>query len=141
MKKTRVGILGVTGYGGRETLRILKRHPGVEVTRVASSDASIGLSIASVFPEFRGLWDLTVEKNDPAVFMEQCDVMLLSAPNGLAQKVAPAYLEKGMKVIDYSGDFRLKNLSEYEMAYEQKHEAPAADKPDRGADSNYGTRK
>lgn len=124
MEKIKVGIIGATGYGGRETIRLLLKHPQVEIPMVSADDSFIGTKITDTFPEFLGMTELVCEQTDPAVFCKKCDIVLLATPNAVAMELTPTFLDNGLKVIDYSGDFRIKDLAAYEKAYSIKHKCP-----------------
>ena len=123
-EKIKVGIVGATGYTGVELLRLLAAHPCAEVAAVTSrSEAGIGL--ADYFPNLRGVYDgLSFAAPEDAPLSE-CDAVFFATPNGVAMKEAPALLENGVRVIDLSADFRLKDLAEWEKWYGMKHQSPA----------------
>ena len=115
----KVGICGATGYSGRELIRILLRHPKAELTLLTSNQFS-GRSIAEVFPEFRGRIDLVCQDLDSANLSEKLDFVFLALPHTLSMQVAPKFLEKGVRVIDLSGDYRLQS-DIYEKWYGKPH--------------------
>ncbi|MFC5700834.1 N-acetyl-gamma-glutamyl-phosphate reductase [Cohnella faecalis] len=117
--KLRAAIVGSTGYGGVELIRLLASHPYVDVTSVISS-SSAGSPIAEGFPHLTEIRADKLDDVDPALVSEKADVVFLATPHGVSMKLAPQYLEAGLKVIDLSGDFRLKNIEEYRQWY--KHE-------------------
>jgi N-acetyl-gamma-glutamyl-phosphate reductase len=119
----RVGIVGATGYGGRELLRLLTAHPETELTAVASTSVA-GQSLASVLPAFEGLIDLTFEDFDAASLAKKCDVVFLATPSREAVAPGKALREAGVRVIDIGADFRLKNPDHYAQYYKGPHEAP-----------------
>jgi len=115
------GIIGATGYGGRETIRILLKHPQVRISLLAADPSFTGKKIDDVFPEFRGRIDLTCRDVDVAEFAKKCDVVFLATPDGLAMKFAPGLLAGGAKVIDYAADFRFQDVELYQQYYPIKH--------------------
>lgn len=118
----KIGIVGGTGYTGVELLRILARHPQAELAAVTSR-AEVGIPVADMFPSLRGRVDVAF--SDPAkAGLERCDLVFFATPNGVAMSQAPALLNAGVKVIDLSADFRLKDIAEWEKWYKQKHAAP-----------------
>ena len=117
----KAGIIGATGYGGRETVRILLNHPGVEIVLLAAGPSIKGRRIDNVYPEFRGRISLPCPAVDVGEFMEKCDVVFMATPDGLAMEYAPALLKGGLKVIDYAADFRFKDVAVYEKNYPLKH--------------------
>ena len=118
----KIGIVGGTGYTGVELLRILARHPQAELVAVTSR-AEAGMAVADMFPSLRGRVDIAF--SDPAKSaLERCDLVFFATPNGVAMGQARALLDAGVKVIDLSADFRLKDIAEWEKWYKQKHAAP-----------------
>ncbi|OGJ93707.1 MAG: N-acetyl-gamma-glutamyl-phosphate reductase [Candidatus Raymondbacteria bacterium RifOxyC12_full_50_8] len=124
MKKIRACIVGATGYGGRETIKMFLRHPHVEIASVAADDSFIGTKISDSFQDLRGLVDLTCQKADTATLAQSCDVAMLGTPHGIAMKMAPVFLKAGVKVIDFSADFRIQNTKVFEAFYGMPQSAP-----------------
>jgi N-acetyl-gamma-glutamyl-phosphate reductase len=121
MKKTKAAIVGASGYSGQELIRLLLRHPHVEVTHYTSRQYA-GKAVADVFPRFRGQVAATfVEPNTDRI---DAEVVFLALPHGVAAEFAPALLRKGIKVLDLSADFRLKSAAIYKEFYEHEHPAP-----------------
>nr|WP_222850421.1 N-acetyl-gamma-glutamyl-phosphate reductase [Paenibacillus tengchongensis] len=121
--KLRAAIVGSTGYGGVELIRLLQNHPDVEITSVISSSSS-GEPIEAGFPHLTGLFTQPLDGVNPAEIAGKADVVFTATPSGVSTKLVPQLLEAGLKVIDLSGDFRLKDGAEYELWY--KHPAPPA---------------
>lgn len=106
--KTKVAIAGATGYVGQELIRLLLQHPEVEIVAVASN-SNEGEQFDEIFPGFSGLLSKTFSALDLELLAEQCDVLFLALPHGVAcSSVSETVLSK-TKVIDLSGDFRIKN--------------------------------
>ncbi|QHT63415.1 N-acetyl-gamma-glutamyl-phosphate reductase [Paenibacillus lycopersici] len=124
----KAAIIGATGYGGVELIRLLAGHPQVEVTSVVSS-SSAGAPIAEGFPHLLEIQTGMLDDVDPALIKSKADVVFLATPAGVASKIAPSLLAEGLKVIDLSGDHRLKDRAEYETWY--KKEAAAQEYLDR----------
>lgn len=122
--KKRVGIVGVSGYGGGELARLLSAHPHIELTYVTSGTYE-GKSLAAALPGIAGRTNLICERFDAAAAIERCDVVFLAGEAGLAMEHAPALLAAGKKVIDLSADFRLKDPAEYQVWYKRVHTATA----------------
>ncbi len=121
----RAAIVGSTGYGGVELIRLLESHPHVAVTSVISSSQA-GTPIAEGFPHLTEIVTENLDAVDPELVRSKADVVFLATPHGVSMKLAPVFLEAGLKVIDLSGDFRLKNEETYRQWY--KHEpAPRSD--------------
>jgi len=117
----RAAIVGSTGYGGVELIRLLAAHPRVEITSVMSS-SSAGAPIAEGYPHLTEIRTDLLDGIDPAEIRSKADVVFLPTPPGVASKLAPELLAQGLKVIDISGDFRLKSPAVYEQWYKK---APA----------------
>jgi N-acetyl-gamma-glutamyl-phosphate reductase len=118
----RAGIVGGTGYTGVELLRILALHPEVELT-VVTSRADAGSRVDTVYPSLRGYINALFTAPDVAT-LAQCDVVFFATPNGTAMLMAEQLLARGVKVIDLSADFRLKNVAEWEQWYGMTHASP-----------------
>ncbi|MDQ8734009.1 N-acetyl-gamma-glutamyl-phosphate reductase [Paenibacillus sp. LHD-38] len=120
--KVKIAIIGSTGYGGVELIRLLASHPLAEVTSVISS-SSAGTSITEGYPHLTGIREELLDDVEPAAIKAKADVVFLATPAGVAAKLVPSLLEAGLKIIDLSGDFRLKAPGLYEQWYKK----PAAD--------------
>jgi N-acetyl-gamma-glutamyl-phosphate reductase len=121
MNKTRVAIVGASGYSGQELIRLLLRHPHVDIVCFTSRQYA-GKAVADVFPRFRGQIDATLV--EPSLDKLVGDVVFLALPHGVAVEFVPGLLQKGMKVLDLSADFRLKSAAVYKEFYERDHTAP-----------------
>ena len=118
----KAGIVGGTGYTGVELLRILARHPQVRIAAITSR-AEAGTPVVKMFPSLRGRIELAF--CDPAsAALDQCDVVFFATPNGVAMSEARSLLDAGVKVVDISADFRLRDVAEWEKWYKMKHAAP-----------------
>lgn len=116
----RVGIVGASGYTGGELLRLLLLHPKVEVTMAISREYA-NEYVFRVHPNLRGVTDLKFHPFDVAKLKENCDLIFMSTPHGVSSKIVPEFLDCGLKVIDLSADFRLKNSADYETWYGWTH--------------------
>ncbi len=116
MTTPRVGIINVTGYVGIELARLLHQHPGVELTSVTGRSAA-GQKLGSIFPHLD--IDLTIGAE-----LGEVDIAFSAMPHRDSAAVVLPLLERGIKVIDTSADFRLKDAAEYERRYGVKHPAP-----------------
>lgn len=119
----RAGVLGGTGYAGIEVVRLLLRHPQVELTYVASQTYQ-GQKLAEVYPNLMGVCDLTCSALDIDAIAQNCDVVFTALPHGASKEVIPSLYEKGLRIVDLSGDFRYDDVKVYEAWYEQEHSAP-----------------
>jgi N-acetyl-gamma-glutamyl-phosphate reductase len=118
----KVGVVGGTGYTGVELLRLLASHPQVDVTAITSR-AEAGVMVSHHFPSLRGRYDLAF--SDPAAArLEQCDCVFFATPNGVAMSQAAALLEAGVRIVDFSADFRLKDRAVWEKWYKVSHASP-----------------
>jgi N-acetyl-gamma-glutamyl-phosphate reductase len=118
----KVGIVGGTGYTGVELLRLLAMHPDAQITAITSRGEA-GTPVARLFPSLRGRVDLAF--SDPAsTDLSSCDCVFFATPNGVAMGQAKALLEAGVKIVDLSADFRLKDRAEWEKWYKMTHAAP-----------------
>ncbi len=120
----RVGIVGATGYGGRELIRLLGMHPHAQVTTVASSSVA-GQPLGEVLPAFRKLTDLVFEPLDPAVLAAKCDVVFVGVPGKESMEPVAALSAAGCRVLDIGPDFRLKDTDKWRAYYGVDHRAPA----------------
>lgn len=118
----RVGIVGGTGYTGVELLRILALHPEVEIKAVTSR-ADAGQRVDKVYPSLRGYCDALFSLPEPANLFN-CEVVFFATPNGTAMTMAAELLQRGIRVIDLSADFRIKDVAEWEHWYGMQHASP-----------------
>ena len=119
----RVGVLGATGYAGAELVRLLCAHKNVEITSLASKTYA-GQKMSDVMPSLRGICDIVLEEADAERASEKCDVVFTALPHGVSHKVIKELYEKGLKVIDLSGDFRYNDLNVYKEWYGVEHACP-----------------
>ena len=118
----KVGIVGGTGYTGVELLRLLVLHPKVEIAAITSRQEA-GRAVAEIFPNLRGHLDLVFSEPD-VERLATCDVVFFATPHGVAQASVPALLERGVKIIDLSADFRIRSVPLWERWYGQPHGCP-----------------
>ena len=119
----KVGIIGVSGYGGGELLRILACHPSVKLTYL-TSETYRGKDIGCALPNMRGVVKAECQSYNPQVAAELCDVLFMARDKGWAMKEAPGFLRDGVKIVDLSADYRLKDVAVYEEWYGVHHESP-----------------
>jgi N-acetyl-gamma-glutamyl-phosphate/LysW-gamma-L-alpha-aminoadipyl-6-phosphate reductase len=117
----KVGILGGSGYGGSELLRILLFHPDVEIKLVTASEHA-GKRVDEVHPNLTKLTDLRFEAMPDPQRLDTLDCIFLALPHGQAMEIVPR-LPAGVKAIDLSGDFRLGDAKVFEKYYGQQHTA------------------
>lgn len=127
MNRIKTAIVGASGYTGMELLRLLLTHPRVELVAVTSRQEE-GKTLGSVFPRFRKApgSELAFIAPDPdAIAATGAEAAFLALPHGVAAEIATALLKRGLKVIDLSADFRLRDAAVYEEFYGHAHPAPA----------------
>ena len=106
MSTIRIGIAGATGYGGQELLRLAARHSTVDVTVAMSSGAGDG---AQDLPALAGIWEGRIEPFALDALVDRADVIFLGLPDTVSAELAPALLDRGRRVFDLSGAFRLRD--------------------------------
>ncbi|MBD1851197.1 N-acetyl-gamma-glutamyl-phosphate reductase [Leptolyngbya sp. FACHB-711] len=111
-----VGIIGASGYGGVQLVRLLADHPKLELVYLGG-ESSAGKPFSELYPHLGHYTKLMIEPIDLDEIGNRCRVVFLSLPNGLACEMAPALLAKGCKVLDLSADYRFSNLDTYETWY------------------------
>ena len=121
--KTGVAIVGASGYGSRELIRILLNHPGVAIT-AATSRADESPTVAEMHPSLRGRVDLRSQPFDADRIAAVAQVAFLGLPHTASLAVTPALRARGMKVIDLSADYRLKSAVAYRHWYGHDHTDP-----------------
>src|SRR5689334_6978522 len=129
--RVRVAVLGATGYTGVELLRLLARHPGVELAFL-SSEQYRGRSAADVYPFLAGIVDAALEAPDPERAAAAADVVFTALPHGAAAPVVRELVRRVRRVLDLSVDFRLGDAAVYGLWYGE-HAAP-----DLHAEAVYG---
>lgn len=117
-----VGIVGGTGYTGVELLRLLSRHPQVKVTAITSRSED-GVKVADLYPSLRGHIDLAFSVPDPEQ-LARCDVVFFATPHNVAMKMMPELIARGVRVVDLSADFRIKDAALWSEWYGEPHACP-----------------
>ena len=110
----RVGIAGATGYAGQELVTLLARHPGVRLVAAMSSSPD---SAARPLPRLARLWDGQVEPLNTQRLAGETDLTFLAVPENAAAELAPPLVDKGVRVIDLSGAFRIRDLGQRSRWY------------------------
>jgi N-acetyl-gamma-glutamyl-phosphate reductase len=116
----RVAVAGASGYMGAELLRLLLRHPHVEVTGV-TSDRMAGEPLTRAYPHLRSLTDLAFHALDAEWLASVADVVFLALPHMESQKVVPVLRRRRVRAIDLSADYRLRNPEDYRVWYRAEH--------------------
>ena len=127
----KTAIVGASGYTGAELLRLLLLHPRIEITSISAGRAA-GRSLAEVYPQFRGQLSLPIEAFDAEGVATAATMAFVALPHGQSAKVVDELRCAGLRVVDLSADFRIRDLHTYEQWY---GEHPA---PQRLAEAVYG---
>jgi N-acetyl-gamma-glutamyl-phosphate reductase len=112
----RVAIIGASGYTGAESIRIILRHSEAKLTYLTALPEECG-AVEDVFPQFKGRCDLQIEPLDFDILTSLADVALCCLPHKVSMGFVPKLLDAGLKVIDFSADYRLKDVAVYEKYY------------------------
>jgi N-acetyl-gamma-glutamyl-phosphate reductase len=124
--RVRVGVAGATGYSGVELLRRLAQHPGADVRLAMGSSASEARRV----PALKRIWDAPIERLDIDRLASETDAVFLAVPDTLSAELGPALVQRGPRVFDISGAFRLKSPAERQRWYPHS--------PDPGVPVTYG---
>jgi N-acetyl-gamma-glutamyl-phosphate reductase len=119
----KVGIIGASGYGGAELLRLAAQHSELDVV-VATGDTQAGTPIATLYPSLAGAYDGLSYAPYDAAAVDGLDVVFLALPHGASQAIVPGVLGRVGHVIDLAADFRLTDPSLYPQWYGEPHTAP-----------------
>jgi N-acetyl-gamma-glutamyl-phosphate reductase len=123
MQQIRVAIVGATGYTALEAARILQQHPQARLV-AATGRAEVGQSLSSVHPTLAGRCDVVIEELDPSGLAKRCDVAMCCLPHAASAATVHQLVNEGMRVIDFSADFRLSTVEMYEKWYHETHPWP-----------------
>jgi N-acetyl-gamma-glutamyl-phosphate/LysW-gamma-L-alpha-aminoadipyl-6-phosphate reductase len=118
-----VGIVGGSGYAGGEIMRLLLRHPGVDICSVSSRRFADDY-VHMIHPNLRGVTEMKFSLPNYEELGDNCEAVFLATPHGVSKDIVPDLLESGLKVIDLSADFRLSNPEDYPKWYKWKHPYP-----------------
>jgi N-acetyl-gamma-glutamyl-phosphate reductase len=124
--QTKVAIVGASGYSGEELVKLLLRHPRVELAAVTSRQYA-GQTVARVFPKYANeprAKGLCFSEPNAALLAKAAEVVFLALPHGVAAELAAPLLKLGCQVIDLSADFRLRSPAVYKEFYGHDHPAP-----------------
>lgn len=116
MSMIRVAIIGASGYTGLESIEILLRHPEAEITCLTALPDECG-HVADTFGVLRGRLDMKIEPLDMNTLAEKADAVLCCLPHKVSMGFVPGLLERGLKVIDFSADYRIRDVGVYEKYY------------------------
>jgi N-acetyl-gamma-glutamyl-phosphate reductase len=122
--KIRASVIGASGYGGAETVRLLTSHPQVDIVHV-TAETQQGQAMSALYPNLHHFVDQTMIAADAERIGRDSDVTFVSLPSGQAMYLVPTLLEQHCKVIDIAADFRLRDPALYPTWYKFSHVAPA----------------
>lgn len=112
----KIAIIGATGYSGMELVRLLAKHPHVSIQSIHTSSQQ-GQVISDIYPHFNTIITHKLEDIDVRELANSVDLVFMATPSGVASALAPECLQAGLKVIDLSGDYRLKDSQTYQEWY------------------------
>ncbi len=118
-----VGVIAASGYAGGEAVRILSSHPKVNLNYITSRRL-VSKYFHFIYPNLRNILSLKFEPYNLEKIKEKCDIVFLAVPHKISQDMVPELLEAGLKVIDLSADFRIKDIKIYQKYYKKEHSHP-----------------
>ncbi|MCS7040784.1 MAG: N-acetyl-gamma-glutamyl-phosphate reductase, partial [Caldilineales bacterium] len=121
--RVRVSIVGGSGYGGGELIRLLRDHPHVEIAQV-TSESQAGNYVHSVHPNLRPTAGRQPLRFTSLSELQPCDVLFLALPHGEAQRRIAQFAGLAPRIVDLSADFRLRDATVYRQRYGEEHRAP-----------------
>jgi N-acetyl-gamma-glutamyl-phosphate reductase len=137
MTGTRVAVIGASGYGGLQTLRLLHDHPGLEVSFLGGERSS-GKRWSELVHFLPLPGDPVVQSPDPAAIAAAADLAVLSLPNGVAATLVPELLQRGVRVVDLSADYRYRSLARWQEVYSAEARSVPRSDADLCAEAVYG---
>lgn len=123
MSEIRVGIVGATGYTALEVATLLAGHPAARLT-AATSRSDAGKQLAEIHPTLTARCDVTIEEFDAKAFARQCDLAMCCLPHAASAETVKQLIDEGLRVIDFSADFRLSDVDTYQQWYGVEHPWP-----------------
>lgn len=128
MQKIKVAIIGAGGYGGCGAIELLLNHPHAEICFLMDKE-NVGSPISNLYPHLAGFCDLPIKGPNDQDYPDDLQAVFFATPDGVGQKEATSWLKRGVKVIDYSGDFRFRDSKTYEgyaarIGRTQNHASP-----------------
>ena len=137
MAASSVAVIGASGYGGLQTLRLLQGHPALAVTFLGGERSS-GRRWSELVPFLPLPGDPEVQRPDPDAIAAAADLAVLSLPNGLAASLVPALLERQVRVVDLSADYRYRDLAQWQEVYASEARAVPRSDGDLCREAVYG---
>jgi len=120
MQKLKVSIIGSTGYTGKELIKILLNHKEIKLVHLTST-TYVGENINKIFPEFLNKLDKKLINFDLELISQNSDMVFTALPHTVSMTVVPELLKKGVKVVDLSADYRIKDFAIYQEWYKKEH--------------------
>lgn len=117
----KIGIVGASGYSGSELLRFLVNHPGELQVALCTSETYAGQRVDSVLPNLRGFLSSKFEALNLDSLKDRVDVVVLAVPHKVAMSFVPQILGQGLRIVDFSADYRLEDAETYEAWYHVEH--------------------
>lgn len=114
----KAAIIGTTGYGGAELMRILHSHPIFTIHSVHTTREE--LPVSNEYPHLYNIINQTLELINPIKIAEECDIVFLATPTGVSGKLVLDFLDKNIQIVDLSGDLRLRNTEDYQKWYKKE---------------------
>ena len=124
VQRARIAIAGATGYTGQELLRLLGRHPDVTVTAAMSSGAAAPGAAPRRLPALTRIWNGQITPLSAETLAREADLVFLALPDAAAADIAPALVDRGVRVVDLSGAFRLQDAAQRKRWYPETHRMP-----------------
>ncbi len=121
-EKRNVGVVGATGYTGIELVRLLVQHPDISL-KIVTSRSNQGERYSSLYPSFDGIFDEELQSVE-ALSDADLDLVFLALPHRVSMDFVKEYGLEKFRIVDLSGDFRLKSAETYETWYEKEHSCP-----------------
>jgi len=119
MKKIKISVIGSTGYAGKELVKILINHRNVELVHLISSSYA-GKNIAEIFPDFLNKLDKKLISYNLDIVSQDSDLVFTALPHTVSMEITPGLLERGVKVVDLSADYRIKDSAVYQEWYKKE---------------------
>ena len=117
--KIRAQLIGATGYGGLGIMELLLAHPNFEISALVARDDA-GKRIDDIYPHLAGRCEMVVQAPDSVEVGADCDVVIFATPDRVSQQYAESLTARGVRFIDYSGDFRFTSTDDY-ARYAERH--------------------
>jgi len=130
-------VVGAGGYGGVGITELLLRHPETAIRALVDVE-NVGTAMGTLYPHLDGFLDQVILPPDDSAAQEPADVVFMATPDGVGMKLAGAELEKGARVIDYSGDFRFNTADAYTEYASRIGRDPAHASPELLPEAVYG---